>query len=144
MPWWGWIILGLVVLLGEVIAATDFYLVFFAAGALVTGLLGLFGIPSPAYGQWLLFASLSIIALLLFRTKLREKIQTREAHVDNIQGESILATERIPRGETARAELRGSSWSARNVGDVDIEAGDRCRVDEVNGLVLSVRKESES
>ena len=33
MPWWGWIATGAIILIGEIVISTDFYLVFFAAGA---------------------------------------------------------------------------------------------------------------
>ena len=142
MPWWGWIVLGAVVLLSEVFVSTDFYLVFFAAGALVVGLLCFIGVSLPVPAQWLLFASLSIVALLLFRSRLKEKIKTREADVDNLRDEFATATEPIAAGATGQAELRGSTWSARNTGEADIVVGDRCRIVHVEGLVLSVHKDA--
>ena len=51
-----------------------------------------------------------------------------------------VATEVIAVGATGQAELRGSTWQARNIDTVDLKAGDRCRVDRVDGLVLSIRK----
>ena len=115
MPWWGWIALGAIIPISEVIVSTDFYLVFFAAAAAIVGLLGLLGISLPVPGQWLLFASLSIGTLVLFRARLREKIKTREQDVDKLEDETAVATERIAAGSTGQAELRGSTWSARNL-----------------------------
>ena len=141
MPWWGWIAVGSIILIGEIVISTDFYLVFFAAGALIVGLLGLLGVPLPIPAQWLLVALLSIGALVLFRTRLRKKIATREQDVDRLEEKVAIATEPIPAGGTGHAELRGSTWSARNIGEVALEPGDRCRVDKVDGLVLSLRKD---
>ena len=140
MLWWGWIVLGAIILISEIIVSTDFYLVFFAAGAVIVGLLGLLGVSLPAFAQWLLFASLSIGILVLFRARLRRKIKTREHEVDNLAQEIAVATEVIPVGATGQAELRGSTWQARNIDTVDLKTGDRCRVDRVDGLVLSIRK----
>ena len=140
MPWWGWIVLGAIILISEIIVSTDFYLVFFAAGAVIVGLLGLLGVSLPAFAQWLLFASLSIGILVLFRARLRRKIKTREHEVDNLEQEIAVATEVIAVGATGQAELRGSTWQARNIDTMDLKAGDRCRVDRVDGLVLSIRK----
>ena len=67
MPWWGWIVLGTVILISEIIVSTDFYLVFFAASAVIVGLLVLLGVSLPVSAQWLLFAALSIGMLVLFR-----------------------------------------------------------------------------
>ena len=141
MPWWGWLVLAALVLISETVVLTDFYLVFFAASAVILGLLGLLGANLPLFAQWLLFASLSIGTLVLFRARLREKIKTREQEVDKLEDEIAVATERLVAGATGQAGLRGSTWSARNIGELDLEAGDRCRVERVDGLVLLIRKD---
>ena len=141
MPWWGWIALGAIILISEIIVSTDFYLVFFAASALILGILDLLGVSLPVSMQWLLFASVSIGTLVLFRARLLEKIKTREQEVDKLEDEFAVATEQLAAGATGQAELRGSMWSARNIGEVDLEVGDRCRVEGVDGLVLAIRKD---
>ena len=95
MPWWGWIVLAALVLISETVVSTDFYLVFFAASAVILGVLGLLGANLPLFAQWLLFASLSIGTLVLFRARLREKIKTREQDVDKLEDEIAVATERL-------------------------------------------------
>ena len=141
MPWWSWIVLGTVILISEIIVSTDFYLVFFAASAVIVGLLVLLGVSLPVSAQWLLFAALSIGMLVLFRARLREKIKTREQDVDKLEDEIAVATEQLAAGGTGQAELRGSTWRARNIGELDLEVADRCRVERVDGLVLSIRKD---
>ena len=141
MPWWGWIVLGTVILISEIIVSTDFYLVFFAASAVIVSLLVLLGVSLPVSAQWLLFAALSIGMLVLFRARLREKIKTREQDVDKLEDEIAVATEQLAAGGTGQAELRGSAWRARNIGELDLKVGDRCRVERVDGLVLSIRKD---
>ena len=113
MPWWGWIVLGTIILISEIIVSTDFYLVFFAASAVIVGLLVLLGVSLPVSAQWLLFAALSIGMLVLFRARLREKIKTREQDVDKLEDEIAVATEQLAAGGTGQAELRGSTWRAR-------------------------------
>ena len=132
MPSWGWLVLGAIILISELIVSTDFYLIFFSAAAVIVGLLGLSGVSIPVSAQWLLFASLSIGTLVLFRTRLRGKIKTREHDVDKLEGEIAVATEPIAAGATGQAELRGSTWSARNTGEMNIHVGDRCRVERVD------------
>ena len=114
---------------------------FFAASAVIVGLLVLLGASLPVSAQWLIFAALSIGMLVLFRARLREKIKTREQDVDKLEDEIAVATEQLAAGATGQAELRGSTWRARNIGEVDLEVGDRCRVERVDGLVLSIRKD---
>ena len=72
--------------------------------------------------------------------KSKIRVKTREHDVDNLEQEIAVATEVIAVGATGQAELRGSTWQARNIDTVDLKAGDRCRVDRVDGLVLSIRK----
>ncbi len=61
MPWWGWIIIGVVLLCAELFAIdAQFYLVFIGIGAVIVGLGQLLGLDLPMWGQWLLFAALSI------------------------------------------------------------------------------------
>lgn len=144
MPWWSWIATGALLLIGEIIISTDFYLVFFAAAALILGFSGLLGPPLPIATQWLLFAALSIGTLVLFRKRVRRAIATREGDVDRLEAQIAIATEPMAVGERGHAELRGSTWSALNSGAEDIAVGDRCRVDQVNGVVLSIRKDPDS
>ena len=94
MSWWGWLVIGAILLISEMIVSTDFYLVFFAAAAVILGLLGLSGVSIPVSAQWLLFASLSIGTLVLFRARLRRKIKTREHDVDQLEDEIAVATDR--------------------------------------------------
>ena len=91
MPSWGWLVLGAIILISELIVSTDFYLIFFAAAAVIVGLLGLSGVSIPVSAQWLLFASLSIGTLVLFRARLRRMIKTREHEVDKLEEEIAVA-----------------------------------------------------
>jgi membrane protein implicated in regulation of membrane protease activity len=52
-----------------------------------------------------------------------------------------LAVAPIAAGGFGRAELRGSTWSARNVGATALAAGERSRVVAVQGLELEIRPE---
>ena len=142
MPWWSWIVLGAVLLISEIFVATDFYLVFFAVGAIVAGLLAALGIPVSVPWQWILFAAVSIVSLLLFRSRLRRKIRTSEDQVDNLAGLMVEAKDAIAPGESGHATLRGTVWAGRNSGPTGIAAGERCLVESVEGLVLSVRRAS--
>jgi membrane protein implicated in regulation of membrane protease activity len=47
----------------------------------------------------------------------------------------------IEPGAVGRVEVRGSTWSARNVASIAITTGQRCTVVSVDGLLLAVRPE---
>lgn len=143
MAWWMWLVLGLVLLGGEMAVPGGFYLFFFGVGALLVGLVGLAGIGLPAWGQWLLFSVLSIAALVLLRPRIMGRLRQATHRIDdNLVGEIAVASEAIAPGAIGRGELRGSVFAMRNGGADAVAAGQRCRVVRVDGLTLDVRKES--
>lgn len=140
MPWWGWIVVGAVLLAAEVFVPTDFFLVFLGASALAVGLLGLIGWDGAIWAQWLTFAAFAVITLVFFRGWLRARPSAGVR--ETVVGEAATATEPIAPGGLGRVELRGATWSARNAGDAPIASGDRLRVSHVEGLTLHVRREA--
>jgi membrane protein implicated in regulation of membrane protease activity len=139
MPWWGWIAVGSVLLAAEVFVPTDFFLVFLGASALLVGALGLVGWDGPEWAQWLVFAVLAVVTLVFLRGWLRARM-TGPSHVDDtLVGETAIAQEPIVPGGLGRVELRGTTWSARNVGTGAIAVSDRVPVVAVERLTLHVR-----
>ena len=59
--------------------------------------------------------------------------------VDSLVGEQATAMEEIPAQGFGKAEMRGTTWSARNIGETGLMRGQRCVVAAVEGLVLHVR-----
>jgi len=83
------------------------------------------------------------VCLALFRKPLLERMNRGEAReaVDSLVGELATAFDAIPSGQHGRAELRGTTWTARNVDALTVAAGERCRVVAVRGLELDIRPE---
>ena len=78
MVWWGWCILGMVLLGVELLAVdAQFYLVFAGIAAVVVGLLGLVGLELPVAGQWLLFAVLAVASMFTLRRPIYAKLMNR-------------------------------------------------------------------
>ena len=76
MTWWGWLILGLIILGAEVVAVdAQFYLVFIGLSAALVGLSQLVGMSMPEWAQWTCFAALSLISMFTFRKNLYERIR---------------------------------------------------------------------
>jgi membrane protein implicated in regulation of membrane protease activity len=141
MPWWGWLLLGLFFLLAEMMTPGGFYLIFFGVGALIVGTLAGLQLTGPEWMEWLLFSLLSVGALLLFRRPLLERFQPvdKGKKIDSMIGEVAVALDEIAVDAIGRAELRGTAWSARNVGEHPVAKGQRCKVVRVEGLTLWVR-----
>jgi inner membrane protein len=141
MAWWSWAVIGTLLLCAELFAIdAQFYLIFIGAGAIVVGLIGLAGIEFPVWAQWLLFAVLSITAMLTVRRQLYEKLRLQStAHVDTDVNRRVLIPQELAPGKSGRVEYRGSGWTAVNVGDQVIPAGSEVRIESVDGLRLNVR-----
>lgn len=138
MSWWMWFLLGLVLLLAEFTTPGAFYLFFFGLGAIGVGLLGALGFEPPLTVELLLFLTFSLGLLVLLRKRLRLRFDSKlpQREVDNLVGEIALALEDIAVDAVGKAELRGSVWNARNVGDTPIARSQRCAVMRVDGLTL--------
>ena len=142
MEWWIWILLGLLLLLAELLTPGGFYIIFFGIGAVVVGVLAGFNAAGPLWFQFILFSILSVLTLWLFREKLLQLTQgERRKNVDSLVGETAVATEEIHLNAVGKAELRGTSWNARNIGDRPLTRGQRCIVERVEGLTIFVRAE---
>jgi len=141
MPWWGWVVIG-VVLLGAELLLIDaaFYLVFIGAAAILVGLLGAAALSGPPAAQWAIFAALSVVLLLGFRKRVYGLVRGAAAPGHQaLVGDLAIAQEPIGPGSQGRAELHGSMWTARNVGSGALEPGQPARVEGVDGLVLRIR-----
>jgi membrane protein implicated in regulation of membrane protease activity len=137
MTWWHWLALGIVLVALEMAASGGFYVIFFGIAAIAIGGLHLFDLAGPLWFQLLLFSLLSMTSLLLFRKPiLRWLSPDSPADVDMPIGETAFPMDDILPGQVGRAELRGTIWSARNVGTVVLTRGQRCRVTKVERLTI--------
>jgi membrane protein implicated in regulation of membrane protease activity len=139
MAWWLWLLVGLALLGIEMITPGGFFTIFFGVAALIVGVLTRFGLAGPAWTQWIWFSGLSIASLLFLRKPLLAWMQAREVkrpEVDSLIGETAVVLEAVPDGGVGKAELRGTSWTARSVNGAALPAGRRCHVQRVDGLTL--------
>jgi membrane protein implicated in regulation of membrane protease activity len=142
MDWWLWLLFGLALLVVELLTPGGFYFLFFGAGALLVGLLAAAGVATSAVAEWLAFAGGSIVALVLFRRPLLAYFRQGATHeVDSLQQQVAVLLEDLPPEGFGKAELRGTTWNARNAEARALKAGQRCRVERVDGLTLWLRAE---
>ncbi|HUP60978.1 MAG TPA: NfeD family protein [Thermoanaerobaculia bacterium] len=139
MSWWIWVLIGLVLLAVE-FASTTLHLGLFAVGAFVVALLGGAGLDLPLWSQLLIFTGVSVFALVFLRPYLLRKLKLNvPVTMDTLVGESALPLEELAPAGMGRAELRGTTWTARNIGETVLARGQRCVVAHVEGLVLHIR-----
>lgn len=142
MSWWAWLILGIGLLgLEMFVIDAQFYLVFLGVAAAVVGLFGLGGVALPAWAQWLVFSVLSIATMLAFRKRIYEMVRGRSGHVQQrvTSGDKVVVPMRLEHGQECRVEYRGSSWTARNVAPLAIQAGAEAEIVMVDELTLHLR-----
>ncbi|MGQ0736512.1 MAG: NfeD family protein [Acidobacteriota bacterium] len=141
MDWWMWLAGGLVLLVVELVTPSGFFVMFFGLGALTVGILARVGPAMDAWVEWLVFTVTSVVYLLFFRGRLQERVEQPTIHVDTMIGELAVPRERIVPGGVGRVELRGTLWNARNEATTNLEAGQRCRVTRVDGLLVFIQPE---
>jgi len=140
MQWWGWIIIGALILGAELILIDlDFYLVFIGISAIAVGLLDIAGFPVPEWGEWLLFALFCLLSLGFLRRPLRRMMMKGgEDYNASMDGELIPLTEILEPGQSCRVDFRGTTWTAMNVGEQAISPGTQARIQTIKGLTLEV------
>lgn len=139
MAWWIWVLIGFAILALELTAAT-LHVGFFAVGAFVVAILAAVGVDLPLWAELVIFTGVSLIAFFYLRPVLVRKMKLDQKKVvDSLVGEQALALEDIDVGGNGRAEMRGTTWSARNVGETALIRGQRCTVAGVDGLVIHLR-----
>lgn len=144
MVWWYWMVLGLALLAAEMTTPGGFYILFFGLSALLVGTMAGLGIVELDWLQWLLFSVIAIGSLLVFRGPLMTRMSRGHqalADVDSMVGEVAIPLEPLASGATGKAELRGTTWTAKNVGPTDLRKDQRGKVKNVDGLTLWITGE---
>ena len=144
MSWWGWTVIGILLLAAELFAIdAQFYLVFLGVAAVTVGLMLLVGIALPVWLQWVLFGVLALASMFTVRRKLYDMLRGPARSIGpSAVGQTIKISEELPPGGSCRTEFQGTTWKALNVDEANIPAGGIARIDLVDGLTLHVRRSS--
>ena len=140
MVWWGWILLGSLLLCAELtLVDAGFYLVFFGAAALIVGVLDA-TLVIPVWLEWLLFAALCVLLISTFRRRLYARLHggAQVAASPVRVGDTGTVAAAIAAGERGRAAIGGSTWTAKNAGAQPLAEGAQVRVRQVSGMLLEV------
>lgn len=142
MEWWGWAIAGLILLGAEMMVPADFFLFFLGLAALIVSGLSAMGVFAAPWAEWLTFALLAITFLGVIRQRIMRRLATEKnkTDLDEVVGGKAIASSELGIQERGKVDMRGTSWSALNVGSEHISAGDHCIVEAVDGLELHVKK----
>jgi membrane protein implicated in regulation of membrane protease activity len=144
--WIMWCILGAVLIVAEVFTS-GFVLLWFGIGALAAALAGMVGVDSLAI-QFFIFAFVSVALTAASRT-IFVNYFSREKHgdslrsgVDGLPGKigTVVSSSRGAMQEGA-VKVFGSTWTAYPAeGESALEAGERVRVESIEGSSIYVRR----
>jgi hypothetical protein len=117
MTWWGWMVIGMLLLAAELfIIEADFFLVFLGAAAIITGLTGIVIPGLPEWAHWLIFAVLAVVSMLFFRKRVYRLLRREVADMPNdMLREYLQLPVGLPVDGTCGRTSR-FTWTARNVG----------------------------
>lgn len=144
--WILWCILGAILVVAEVFT-TGFVLLWFGIGALAAALAGILGVSNLGI-QFLIFAFVSIGLTAASRTIFinyfsREKTgDSLRTGMDSLPGKigTVVSSSRGAMREGA-VKVFGSTWTAYPAeGESALEAGERVRVESIEGSSIYVRR----
>ncbi len=139
MAWWIWVLLAFLILGGELFSGT-LHIGLFAVGALAVALLSGLGLIESLWIQLALFSVISVVVILWVRPMLvRQMKLNSKRDVDPLVGEIATALDEIAVDAFGKAEMRGTSWNAKNIGLGPLTKGQRCVVERIEGLSLWIR-----
>lgn len=150
MLWILWCVLGAVLIVAEVFTS-GFVLLWFGIGALAAGFASIVGINSLAL-QFVIFALVSVGLTAASRTIFvnyfsREKTgDSLRTGVDSLPGKigTVVSSSRGAMQEGA-VKVFGSTWTAYPAaGESPLEAGERVRVESIEGSSIYVRRIDET
>lgn len=138
-----WLCLGIVLAVSEFVVP-GFVIIFFGAGAIVTGVLKLIFSEMSDGVAVLIFALASLASLLLFRKTWVGGKVVRDGNTkdtgdidESCVGRKVVVVEAISPDCAGKVELNGVFWSAES--DSVLSAGANAVVTSRKGLVLTVK-----
>ena len=140
MPWWGWIIIGAVMLGSELLVVdAGFYLVFIGIAAALTGAVELAGVVLEPWVQWVLFSIISLALMVLFRKKFYARLRgSGVGYETGPAGEIVTVEQTMQPGASGRLAYRGTEWTVINCSDEAFEQGQHVQISSVDGLKLKL------
>ena len=144
MLWWWWVLIGFGLMVIEVVTPGGFISLFFGVSAILVGILVGTDLIATTWIGWAWFSVISLALIVTLRSPLQRRLDRstrKNGPVDSMVGEVASVLVLVTPSAPGRVEARGATWTARTRGTATIAIGQRCRIEEVDGLTLWVRAE---
>ncbi len=134
-----WVVIAIVMAVIEAISL-GLTTIWFAAGALITVLFALMGIPY--YAQIVIFLASSVILLLLTRPIVTKymHVGTVKTNVDSLIGRECVVVKDITKHKYGQVKLAGQVWTAKSQTEETLLKGQDVSVIAVEGVKLIVER----
>ncbi|NLJ31845.1 MAG: NfeD family protein [Clostridiales bacterium] len=124
-------------------ATSQLVSIWFVLGGISALIANLFG--APLWLQWVLFAGVSMLTLLITRPLVKKLLACKrvDTNADRYIGETGIVTMKINNTlGLGQVNVRGSVWTARSADDSEIPEGCPVRVKSIEGVKLIVERVS--
>lgn len=135
MPWYIWLVLGIVLCTAEIFIP-GFVILWFGISAIFVSLLALIGLNRIF--QWIIFIILSFVLILLTRRLAEKLTKTRDEHVgpESLIGKEAIVIEEIdPIEGKYLVKVNGTEWVGKALSKKPSK-GERLHISEVRGNTL--------
>lgn len=141
-----WLILGMLLIIGEVLTPGVFVAIFFGFGALLVGVLTWLGIITSGTWQLLGFGCFSIALLLVARRRFQNLLKgevsgAAQSASNDMLGKPVTVLEDFSHGRGV-VSFRGARWLA--VSDEPLKQGDSARITAQANITLTVASQTEN
>ncbi len=129
-----WAIIGLLLITAEIFTHS-FFLLFFGIGALLVALLrSLVTLPNSET-EILLWATLGLVGVFIFRKKLMGRFKTQTVSFSD-QHQIIVLDQSIPAHGEAHISYQGSTWIGVNPSHEVLHQGQKVKIARTEGIKL--------
>lgn len=98
--------------------------------------------PMPFVAQLLIFVVVAMVLLIFTRPVLQKKLNQRKiaTNYERIIGQVAIVTKEISALEKGSIKINGMEWTASVKEELILEKGEKCIIEEINGVTAFVKK----
>lgn len=137
---WVWLIVLILMVVVEALTPAALICIWFAVGALASGILALFGVDF--WIQLVVFGVVSVCVLLIFRPLASRYVKNNRVptNYDQYIGKMGVVIKTIEPNEWGMVKIENATWSAKGWQCTRIEAGAKVEVMAIEGVKLIVKQ----